>query len=302
MKINQFFALLILLFSLSCTKKVHNVNGNDALDKSLLWEVSGKELKEPSYIFGTIHMIPSVDYFLPKGTLNSIDKSAEMWFEIDMAEMNNMSNMMSIVSKLFMKDNTTLKDLLSNEDYTKVSNHFKNIGIPMMMLDRVKPMFLSIFATGDISPMDMQTGKIKSYELEFFEIAQSKKMKTGGLESIDFQIGLFDSISYIDQAKILMEQMNVSDKDNEEFKALLDIYKKQDIVRLYNETVESDGLKNSQDALINKRNMAWIPLMIKQSKSKPTFYAVGAGHLAGKNGVLTLLKNAGYKVRAISSE
>jgi uncharacterized protein len=298
MRNTYFIALLVLFTSLSCkTKDV--VKSKTTLDKSLLWEISGKELKEPSYIFGTIHMIPSESYFLPKGTLTAIEKSKEMYFEIDMAEMNDMSNIMGLVSKIFMKDNITLKDLLTAEEYKDVSAQFKKVGLPMMMLERIKPMILSVFASGDMQPTDISTGKLKSYEMEFFKLAQDRKMKTGGLETIDFQIGLFDSIPYKDQAKMLVEQMNASDTDNQEFKALIDLYRQQDIVQLFDKTSTSEGINDNEDILISKRNKAWIPLIIKQSSKVPTFYAVGAGHLAGPNGVLTLLKQQGYILKAI---
>jgi uncharacterized protein len=298
MRNTYFIALLVLFTSLSCkTKDV--VKSKTTLDKSLLWEISGKELKEPSYIFGTIHMIPSESYFLPKGTLTAIEKSKEMYFEIDMAEMNDMSNIMGLVSKIFMKDNITLKDLLTAEEYKDVSTQFKKVGLPMMMLERIKPMILSVFASGDMQPTDISTGKLKSYEMEFFKLAQDRKMKTGGLETIDFQIGLFDSIPYKDQAKMLVEQMNASDTDNQEFKALIDLYRQQDIVQLFDKTSTSEGINDNEDILISKRNKTWIPLIIKQSSKVPTFYAVGAGHLAGPNGVLTLLKQQGYILKAI---
>jgi uncharacterized protein len=296
---NTFFiALIVLITAFSCkTKDV--VKSKTTLENALLWEISGKEIKEPSYIFGTIHMIPSESYFLPKGTLTAIQKSKEMYFEIDMAEMNDMSNIMGLVSKIFMKDNITLKDLLTAEEYKDVSAQFKKVGLPMMMLERIKPMILSVFASSDMQPTDISTGKLKSYEMEFFKLSQDNKMKTGGLETIDFQIGLFDSIPYKDQAKMLVEQMNASDTDNQEFKALIDLYRQQDIVQLFDKTSNSEGINENEDILISKRNKTWIPLIVNQSKKTPTFYAVGAGHLAGPNGVLTLLKQMGYKLKAI---
>ena len=58
----------------------------EKLDKALLWEISGNGLASPSYLYGTIHIIPSDDYFLPKGTLEAIGSSGKMVFEIDMKD------------------------------------------------------------------------------------------------------------------------------------------------------------------------------------------------------------------------
>jgi uncharacterized protein len=295
-----FLIACCLPFLLSnCKAKQAAISNERNTDKALLWEIKGKDLKAPSYVFGTIHMIPAQDFFLPNGTLTAIEKTKEMVFEIDMADMSDMSNIMGLMSKLFMKDNTSLKDLLTAEEYKKVSAHFKSIGLPMMMLDRIKPMILSAFTMGDIKPTDMANGKIKSYEIEFYDVAKNKKMKTGGLETIDFQIAIFDSIPYKDQAKMLINQLNGGDTSNDDFKKLTEIYKAQDIEKLYTETMASDELDKNSDILLVKRNQAWIPIMAAQSKKTPTFYAVGAGHLAGPNGVITLLKKAGYSVTAV---
>ena len=39
--------------------------------------------------------------------------------------------------------------------------------------------------------------------------------------------------------------------------------------------------------------------MEKAMQAKPTFFAVGAGHLGGEKGVLNLLKKQGYTVKAV---
>jgi uncharacterized protein YbaP (TraB family) len=56
---------------------------------------------------------------------------------------------------------------------------------------------------------------------------------------------------------------------------------------------------NSQEALLDKRNQNWIPLIEKNITSKPTFIAFGAGHLGGKNGVVALLRAKGYTLTPI---
>jgi len=135
------------------------------LTNALLWKIEGNGVAEPSYLYGTIHLIDSDAYYLPKGTLAAIDNTKKMVFEIDMNEMSDMSNMMSIMNKAFMNDGKTLKDLVSEEDYKMVDAHFAKIGMPLMMLERMKPMFLTVFASGDMDPAGLQNGNMKSYEM-----------------------------------------------------------------------------------------------------------------------------------------
>jgi uncharacterized protein YbaP (TraB family) len=295
-------ALSLLIAFTSCHTSKKGIQNNDpSLENALLWEISIDGVEKPSYLFGTIHMIGQEDYFLPQGTLTGIENTEKMVFEIDMASMTDMSNLMGIMGKIFMKDNKTLKDLLSEEDYASVKDHFSDLGLPMMMLDRIKPMFLSAFTFGDMNPGSMQTGEIKSYEMELFSIAQSRNMTSGGLETIDFQISVFDSIPCEDQAQLLMETIKSSNTENDEFKEMVNLYKAQDINAMGSMfSEEESGYADYEDVLLIKRNKAWIPQMIETAKEQPTFFAVGAGHLGGKFGVINLLTQEGVKMKPLS--
>lgn len=299
--------LVLILSTVACKSTKKMANAQDAkVEDALLWEISGEGITEPSYLYGTIHMIPKDDYFLPEGTLSAIDKSKKMVFEIDMAEMSDMGKMMGLMSKIFMKDGKTLRDLLDDKDYELVKSHFSDMGLPMMMLEKIKPMFLQAFAYTDMDPGALMGGgkgdsDIKSYEFEFYNIAETKKMETGGLESIEFQISVFDSIPYQDQAKMLVETLKTSDTENDEFQAMIDMYKSQQINAMVSMIGnEESGLGDFDDLLLNKRNQNWIPQIITMAKTQPTFIAVGAGHLAGPQGVINLLRKEGIKIRPVN--
>jgi hypothetical protein len=296
--IKAIFAFLII-GCISC-KTSQNLVNTDVLEDSLLWKIQIEGNEQPSYLYGTIHLIPAEDYFLPQGTLSAIDNSKEMVFEIDMNEMNDMAALMGLMDKIFMNDNKTLKDLITQEDYDVVNAHFKKIGMPLGFLERFKPMFLSVFAYGDMDPNGLKTGDVKTYEMELFEISKNKGMSVDGLETIDFQIGLFDAIPYEDQAKMLVETIKNSGGDTDEFKKMVEMYKAQDInamVTMLSE--EGEKVENFEDELLVKRNKSWIPIMIEKANNQPTFFAVGAGHLGGEIGVIKLLRKQGVKVTAV---
>jgi len=271
------------------------------LENSLLWRIDGNGLTTPSYLYGTIHLIDAEDYYLPSGTLAAIDNSKKMVFEIDMNEMGDMGAMMGLMNQAFMKDNLTLKDLLSEEDYKLVDAHFKEMGLPLMMLERMKPMFLTVFASGDMDPMGLQTGSMKSYEMEFLEMAKSADKPVAGLETIEFQMSVFDSIPYDAQADMLVETIKKGDTDSSDFEKMIQMYKDQkinDMISMISD--EDEQLSEYEDILLGKRNEAWISGMKQMMSEMPTFFAVGAGHLAGKKGVINLLKKEGYKLTPLS--
>lgn len=300
---NNILLLIIVAFVgfTSCKATKNTTQDYKPLEKGLLWEIQGPGLSKPSYLYGTIHIINSEDYFLPSGTMAAFDGAKKVFFEIDMKEMSDISKLMGMMNKLFMKDGKTLKDLVTEEEYAMIGDHFKKMGLPIFMLERMKPMFLSVFAYGDMDPSGLKNGNMKSYEMEFMEMAKNTSKETGGLESIDFQIGLFDEIPYEAQAKMLVDAIKSSDVgSNDEFKKMTQLYVTQDIQGMIASiSEEGSSVAGFEDKLLNDRNKNWIPQIIEESKKQPTFFAVGAGHLGGPMGVINLLRKSGYTLKPV---
>lgn len=310
-----YFGIVILLGFLaisSCKSTASTAAANSkqvelsdplALENALLWKISGNGLTVPSYLYGTIHMIDKDQYFLPEGTLGAIDESARMIFEIDMNDMTDFTKLIGMMDKLYMKDDLTLEKLLSADDYDMVKRHFEKMGLPMMFFERMKPMILSVFGSGDMQPGDLQSGNIKSYEMEFNEMAKNTNKPTGGLETIEFQMSIFDAIPYEAQANMLVESIKSGDTGGSQFKEMVDIYVKQDLNAMQAMFASEDGgLDGYDDILISSRNKNWIPLMQDMMVKESVFFAVGAGHLGGKEGVIHLLRQKGFKVQPVSNK
>lgn len=274
-------------------------------ENALLWKISGNGLEKASYLYGTIHMIDSKDYFLTDHAKSSFDKSERITFEINMEEMNNPFALLPLIQKVMMPDGLTLKDLLSEEDYQLVRGKLSESGMPSFalgMLEKVKPLFLSALGTGDMAPGDLQNGKMKSYEMEFMKMAQETKKEMAGLETIEYQMSIFDSIPYPEQAQMLVEGMRTDSTGVDQFREMVEIYKKEDIVAMQTAFGEEEGgLGGYDDVLLYQRNRNWIPIMGNMMQEKVTFFAVGAGHLGGEIGVISLLRKKGYKVEPIKS-
>ena len=97
---------------------------NTNTDHTLLWKISGNGLKKPSYLFGTIHMLCEDDAVLSDSLKNVIRNVKEVYFEVDL---DNMFELLGVMSKMTMQGDTTLQDLLSESDYEKVKSYFDPI-------------------------------------------------------------------------------------------------------------------------------------------------------------------------------
>ncbi len=309
--------LLFLYFNLSAQVVKTNVSAalkTDSLastaeavqqgEKSLLWEISGNELAQPSYLYGTIHMIEKKDFFMTDATKKAFADCDRVTFEINMEDMNDMSVLFSLIGSIMMDGGKTLKDLISAEDYAMVKKHFDEMGMPLMLFERMKPMFLTTFADADLAKGGLGgDSDIMSYEMEFMEMAKVDEKEVGGLETIEFQMSIFDSIPYEAQAQMLVEGIK-AEKDTTqsegEFDQMVNMYKDQDIEAMQSMfDSDAEGIGQYEQILLVNRNTNWIPIMAKMMAEKRTFFAVGAGHLGGEKGVIRLLKNEGYILKPL---
>ncbi len=99
-----FFAVVGLLTYGQAPQKTAAVNN------TLLWRISGKNLAKPSYLFGTMHMLCADDIQLSDSLVNAIENADNVYLELDM---DNLFEMMSAMTKMKMRNDTTLADLLT---------------------------------------------------------------------------------------------------------------------------------------------------------------------------------------------
>ena len=268
------------------------------LEKSLLWEISGNGLAKPSYLYGTIHMICKDDAALGDSLVAAIERSDRVYFEIDM---DNLMEMLTALKDFKMKNDTTLADLLSKDDYEKVKEYMesKSTLLPFSKLETYKPMLASSLL------MESGIGCEESVAMEqlILEVAKKNKKRVEGLETMAYQASIFDSIPYKLQAEQLLKY--VKDEGNQpgadkQFEEMIEAYKAQDIEKL-GQFVSTDdgGLGAYEDILIYHRNSNWVQKLRTIMPGKSLTIAVGAGHLAGEKGVIKLLRKEGYTVRPI---
>ena len=197
-----------------------------------------------------------------------------------------------------MNDGTKLSTLLTAEEFKIVDDFLKkNMNMSAKTFDTFKPFMVSTMLLPKLLDCDFQ-----SVESELMKVTKEQGEEVFGLEKMEDQMKVFDAIPYKTQAEELLKTAK-GDLSNEkdEFKKMLVIYEEKDIEGMLRMMDDSDNkiTSENQDVLLNNRNKNWIPIMIKTMKNKATFFGVGAGHLAGEEGVIKLLRKQGYKVEAV---
>lgn len=268
---------------------------------TLLWRISGKGIQKPSYLFGTMHMLCADDIELSDSLRSAIQQADNVYLELDL---ENLFEMMGAMQHMSMRNDTTLADLLTKEEYKKIKQHFEEKGsmLPFSMLETYKPLLTaSMLAEQQVSTCD----HIISMEQLIMKEAKRHDVAIEGLETMDFQLSIFDKIPYRIQAKQLYKMIVQTDdnKNDNSMKVLTDAYRKQQLEKLEEITLKEDmGIQNFTELLLYSRNVDWAKKLQTLMKDKSLVVAVGAGHLPGKRGVLNLLRQAGYKVEPVKNE
>lgn len=261
-------------------------------EKSLLWKIDGKGLSTPSYLYGTFHMLCPTDFNMNDTLKKLVANSKQMYLEIDIDDPSLNSKMMK---GIMMKDGKTLKDLLSVKDYDSVAKLFEaTTKIPLKMVETYKPaMLMSI-----LYPSLLGCTPI-AFEKEFEKLAKAATIEVKGLETIEDQMNVFETIPYQVQAKMLKQTLFDKQEGKEDMDEIVQLYKKQDIRKMQKAISGDTDLGSYEKTMLDKRNEKWIPIIEREVALMPTFIAVGAGHLAGKKGVIYLLRKQGYTVTPI---
>ena len=263
------------------------------LENSTLWKIEGSGLNKASYLFGTIHI--TCDATLENDVIKALDETKQIVLEIDMDDPDMQDKMMK---GMYMKDGKTLKSIVNDEDYQAIDSLFiSKMGISVKMIENVKPFFLTSMLYPKFIDCPME-----SFEAELMKVAKEQNEEIFGLETIDDQINVFEVIPYEDQVKDLVRTA----KDNmaygkANFAKLLSIYKDENITDMLNIMNDDNysSVAEYQDELLDNRNINWIPKIKEYAEKQATFFGVGAGHLAGENGIINLLRQAGYTVTAV---
>ena len=290
MRCLSIFSCLWLMLSCNAqTKKPGLLINKD--DNSLLWQISGNGLQKPSYLFGTFHLMCKDDVQFSDQLKTAVANSATVYMELDM---DDPALMLSGMMMMTMKGGKKLTDFYSKEEYKKIEIFFKDsLNAPLSFLQTMKPFMLVAL----LYPKMMPCKTVSGVEEELMKLAKAQKKEIKGLETMELQAAVFDSIPYEEQAKELLKSIDSMELNRKSFDTMMRVYKSQRlsaIEALFNKS--ELGMQNHEDILLTKRNLNWVEQFGDIAKKENVFIAVGTGHLVGDNGLISLLRKKGYKV------
>ncbi len=261
-----------------------------AAETGLLWQLEAADGKT-SYLFGTIHSDdPRVNDFSPS-VLKALSNS----------EAFVMETLPASDSSLYLMQDTNLRNLLNAKELEQVRTlaDFHSMDEDVAM--RMKPWLLAMV-------FDLPKPQTPyTQDAQLLGLAQSQGKDVRGLEDSGEHFAVLDDFSLKEQLIMLRAVIKRSQADKEgDFEALIKAYTRGDadkIAALDDQITGSilpKGLwARMRTKLIDERNVRMAQRAASEADKRPVFIAVGASHLPGKNGLLEMLRKAGYKVSSV---
>jgi uncharacterized protein len=257
-----------------------------------LWKVSDADTT--IYLFGTIHALPKGLIWLDGPIANALDRSSALITEVP--ELDPVAVQANVLRRALLPPGKTLRALLTPREQRKLAAALKAAKLPPAAFDRYKPWYAAI-VLGSLPLAANGYVKTEGVEEQLAAWAKAHGVARRGLETFDYQLGIFDSLPLASQRAFLMGVIDESATIGGDLTALVREWGQGHPDRLAKMLNEQPDEPAMTKALIETRNRTWAA-WIKARLDQPgtVFVAVGAGHLAGKGSVQDDLAAAGIAV------
>ena len=263
--------------------------------RNFIWKVSapGGAL----YLVGSVHLLTK-DYYPLSPALETAFKDSNLLVEeADLGEMEAPASQFKLLSRGLLPGDQSLDRVVSPATYALVAKRISDLGMPIEPLKRFKPWMLAL----TLVQLEWQKAGFDAslgLDKHFYDRAKIDGRAVQGLETVDYQLSLFDGMTMQEQDRLLAESLKDLDKERASALRLTDAWKAGDataVERIVLDDVKDDPLMY-QRLLVN-RNRNWLPqLDALLTRNGRAFVVVGAAHLVGPDGLLAMLKAKGYKV------
>jgi len=280
---------LVLLLALSAAPSL------EAQERTLLWKVS--EGDKSIFLLGSIHYLRKENYPLNQAILDAFDASDRLVLEIDLQNTPAGAAQRLTLEKAVYRDGSNLAQNVSQETYQLASKRAAELGIDMQVVQPMKPWFVAMTMLA-VKLQRMGLDPKLGVDHHLAERAKRDGKPTSGLETLEFQLGIFDQLSKREQELMLRETAGELERIDKNVKDIVESWLKGDGERLA--ALLLAGMRQYpelQQKLVIERNRRWLDQIAKLvEQGSNAMVVVGAAHLVGQEGIVDMLKARGLSV------
>lgn len=266
-----------------------------------VWQINKGDSK--IYLAGTVHLLRQQDYPLPAAFEQAYEASQSLYFETDIGAMSDMGMQQRMLQQLTYQDGRTLSSVLSAEAYVALSEYAAGTGIPLAMLQTFKPgLLISTLSVMEFQKLGFTPQGVDAY---FFSKATAEGRTTGELETIDEQIAMLARMGEGYESEFVLYSIRDFAQLGTTIESMVQAWREGDTQLLLAEFVEPmlTETPDLYESLLVARNNNWMPAIEAMFDTQDTeFVLVGAAHLVGEHGLITMLQDKGYNVVQLGTD
>lgn len=249
------------------------------------------------YLAGSVHALDQSVYPLGAAFERAFDASGALVEEIDLAESNTLASAPILLGKGMFQDGQTFEKVVSRETFALVTARLKDTPMGMELINMMKPWMVDMMLAAmevEQAGLDINLGLDK----HFYDRAATAGKEIIPLETAESQIDRMDGMPIAVQEQMLRSTLRGLDSTRGALGSVVAAWKRGDAALMERMLLsEFDGLPAAYQSLLVERNRNWMPrLDACLARRSPCFVVVGAAHLVGPDGLLTLLQRKGYRI------
>lgn len=296
-RILNLFVVLTLLYGTPALA----VGGTHAVPAAehpqILWKVQSPQ--NTIFLAGSIHVLQKHHYPLHQAFDVAFQQSSRVVFEVDLDGLTTPLAQKNMLRKGLYLNGESLRTVLSPENYATARMNLSELGLQIEDFHRMKPWLV---ATATMALELQKLGFESAYGVDrhFYEKAQATGKAIQGLETVEFQLNLFDQLPIETQEQFLLQTLKELKNLDQQVSDMIKSWEQGNVQKLEALLADMREYPELYQAIVTNRNQDWL-LHVEQAlqEKEPVFIVVGALHLLGKDGLVAALKEKGYRVRQL---
>jgi uncharacterized protein YbaP (TraB family) len=273
----------------------------------LLWKIE-RAGRPTSYLFGTVHLTDERVTKLSPAVEQALNQSKTVALEVsDISEKATATVIAQSAPLVMFTDGRRLDGLLSGTEYDTVKRIISRSGMPSDLAALFKPWIVTmIMSVSDCERTSIQQGA-RVLDMKIAEVGKARGLQVVGLETIPEQLQALAAVPEPQQLDMLRASLKFADRTNDMMETLVQLYLERKIsaalpfqIAIAKQVgIGNEAFAGFQEKLLTERNIKMRTTAEPLLEQGGVFIAIGALHLPGKQGLVALLREAGYTVTPI---
>ncbi len=288
---------VLLLVALCCAA----LAARAAQPGPLLWQIQTP--RGEVLLLGSVHMLRARDYPLADAIEAAYERADRVVLELDLAAMDPVQMQLSLRRLGMAPEGESLQSLMGPESWEQAMTLADDLGIELVRLEAAKPWYAAL-TIANLEMIRLGFRPDQGIEQHFARLCRRDRKPIHGLETLDYQLGIFNDMPLADQRRLLLQTLEDATRMEADMDGLIETWNRGDagqLGELLGEGFEEYG--SLYETLVVRRNREWLPRVESWAEHEgTTLVVVGALHLVGEDSLIEMLKARGYRVRRLPWE